>query len=168
MISDYRTPGSDWTGSAPVEDTTNCQGPPTGDEAAASFQAVVAELLAQGATYLSAKRDLMQLRVRSLLVALLVGFLAFVAAVSLIAAAAVLLIVGAAGGLSAAFDLPIWAGELIVSTSLFSLGALTLYAALVHFRHASLQRTIARYERRRKPDRTSGPRVSASANARTT
>lgn len=167
MISDRRTPENDWASSEPEGDTTKCQGQPTGDKATASFQAVMAEFLAQSATYLSAKRDLLQLRVRSLLIALLVGFLALIAAVSLIAAAAVLLIVGAAGGLSAAFDLPLWAGELIVSSSLFSLGALTLYAALVHFRHASLQRTINRYERRRKPDRTSGPRVSATANAST-
>ncbi len=132
---------------------------------AASIQAAMGVLLAQAATYVAAKRDLLQLRLRTLAILIAVGFLAFIALISLVASVAVLLVVGTAGALAAGFDIPIWAGQLITSLTAVVVGALFLYVSLVYLRHSSLRRTIARYEHRRRSSPVSQSRPHSPANA---
>lgn len=146
---------------------TGANGQSIGEAPAASIHAALAEFLAQATTYFAAKRDLLELRMRSLAIALVIGCLALIAAISLVATAAVLLVVGVAGGLAAAFEIPLWAGQLITSLTAGVIGILVLYTALIYLRYISLQRTIARYERRRQPHRADRQRAHSPANVAT-
>jgi hypothetical protein len=113
-----------------------------------------AEFKAFAAHYFAAKADAAKLSVRKIILAVLLGAVAGVAGIAMLATAAVLVLVGLANAIGAAFDPPKpWVGQLIVGVVVLlgTMGAVVLMVRKIT--GASRARTVAKYESKHVQER---------------
>lgn len=136
--------------------------------------ATLAALRETLALYLAAKADLLTLRLRRLVLAVVGGLLALLAGAAIVTVSAALVVRGIAELVTRLLGGRAWAGDLITGLGLLGVIALVTYFALRGAARASRQRTVKRYERRRNKDRAAfgrhahaGPRAGAHEPAAT-
>ena len=99
----------------------------------------------EASRYLATRVDLVKAKAARTAEGALVGGVALVVAVAVLATAAVLTITGIAGGLAHALDGNVWAGNLLTGVAVLALMAAGIAIRMGRKRAARLQRLAARY-----------------------
>jgi hypothetical protein len=97
--------------------------------------------------YVQATADSLRLTARQIVVRIALGCLASTVGIAALVTATVLVLNGAAGGIAAALNGRMWAGQLIVGLSLLLLVAVACWLGVRQLTKTSRSKTIDKYER---------------------
>ncbi|MHB1033302.1 MAG: hypothetical protein ACYC35_05685 [Pirellulales bacterium] len=117
------------------------------------FLQKLAELVEYASYYLAVQSDLLRRQARVLVLYVLFGLAGALVATVILAAAAVFLIQGVAGGLSALFGGRIWAGELATGVAVPAAAGLAAYLGWKKWMRTSCRSVREKYERRQQAQR---------------
>ncbi len=112
------------------------------------------EAQAFGAHYLAAQRDRAILVVRNVVVLGIVGIIAGIAGAGIVVTAAVLLVVGVAGGLGRLFGGIPWLGDLVTAIIIFAGLGIGAWLFVTKLTKTSKKQVVSSYEQRKSQQRS--------------
>lgn len=115
----------------------------------------ITELRSHVSYFISAKLDGIVVSLRNAGIYTAIGVVGLIVAGGLLVTAAVLLLSGLAGAVSAMFDARAWVGELIVGLLVLALAAAGVWFGLSWLTKNSRTKTVNKYERKRNDQRAS-------------
>jgi len=119
-----------------------------------SLSRIFGEIREYLAYLIAAELDAVKLAVRSAVIYAVLGVVALLGAAAVVVTAVVLLLEGAAEGISAALNGRLWAGELIVSVGVLAIIVVSALVALGAVKRSSRRLTVEKYETRKRDQRT--------------
>jgi hypothetical protein len=103
--------------------------------------------------FVSARIDKIMVTLRNVGMYAAVGVMAMLVGGAVVVTAAVLLLVGLGGALSALLDARPWAGQLIVGLAVLGLMALGVLFGMMYMTRQSRKKTVRKYEQRKQQQR---------------
>lgn len=120
----------------------------------AEFQQRLPELREYAANYFSARADLVRAKVRHIIVRVVLMVFAVAIGITLLMAAAVLAVMGAAGGIGALLGDRLWAGQLIIGVGMILTVVLAVWMTARGMNNSARRKAQVKYEQRHSEQRS--------------